>query len=464
MLLAYLAFYLFCIRSVIRSDFKWVLIYAIVIFPIYALFLSYTYLAFQSPLLSQIIQYSKEILIFTSFGIIVFGRKSLVEQQWQLSRLDILFLLFLGLTVCFFILGTGDATFVNRAIYLKNILLICIFYFLGRSVKISFKDWGKLVKVIFIITLLASVLVTIEKTFGTHFHKYVGYAEYNLDIKGEEPTGLYGLAWTFEAEGGKPRYGSFFAHPLELSSSMLITTAICIIYIVSVSYRENKIKYLIFLASAFICVVFAYSRASFVSFFMMLGFMAVMLRYYKLISYAIGGFVVSCLYIIFLAPDEVFYFAVDTLTFQNSSSLTHLVDWLIAVESILENPQGIGLAMSGNAGGVEKELIVGGENQFLVYGVQMGVLGMLLYIAMLGFGIRNSWRAFKFSKTREEGIISFVAAAVKFGLLLPLFTANAETYLYVCLVSWWLIGNAETRYQARKAELIQGKIELSSAF
>jgi hypothetical protein len=158
-------------------------------------------------------------------------------------------------------------------------------------------------------------------------------------------------------------------------------------------------------------------------------------------------------FILIFASEELKYFVIDTIRFENSSSVTHVLDWLKAIESMISNPEGIGLAMSGNAGGVERDLIVGGENQYLIYGVQMGVLGMILYILMLSIGIRNSWRAFRGSKNKEEGIIPFVAASVKFGLLLPLFTANAEAYIYVALFSWWMIGYGETIYRRNRLKI-----------
>lgn len=462
LLLAYFVLLVYTLMGISKGKLESVLLYAIIFFPIYALFLSYTYQAFESELLSRIIQYSKELVIFSALFVWVFGQKG-VNIKWHFSLLDSFFLAFLGLTIFFFVLGKGDATVVNRAIYVKNILLICIFYFLGRNVNIKVEQWNKMFQIIFATTVLACVLVTIEKVAGTHFHTYAGYAKYNLDIKGEEPTGIYGLAWTFEAEGGRPRYGSFFAHPLELSSSMLITTAACLFFLLFVPIKINKYKYVIILLSAFLCVLFAYSRASFVAFFLMLSFMALLLRYYQILITGFLGFVLIGLYVFLFASEEVLFFVIDTLTFENSSSQTHIVDWLNAVNSIIEEPMGIGLAMSGNAGGVEKDLIVGGENQFLVYGVQMGVIGMLLYIGMLYLGIRNAWRAFRMAQSRKDGLVSFVAASVKFGLILPLFTANAEVYLYVCLVSWWFIGYAETYYQTQKRSYISRKMNLNAA-
>ena len=39
--------------------------------------------------------------------------------------------------------------------------------------------------------------------------------------------------------------------------------------------------------------------------------------------------------------------------------------------------------MSGNAGGVDQSIKIGGENQFLIFGVQMGILTMILYMLIL---------------------------------------------------------------------------------
>lgn len=463
LLLAYTVLLVYAMSAIYKGQFGAVLLYAIIFFPVYALFLSFTYEQIESPQLAKAIQYSKEVVVFSALLVWIYGQKNVWNRQWHISFLDSLFLAFIGLALAFFMLGIGDATMVNQAIYIKNILLIGIFYFFGRNVKVHFREWNRMFQIIFVISVLACGLVILEKTFGTHFHTFAGYAKYNLDIKGEEPTGIYGLAWTFEAEGGRPRYGSFYAHPLELASSMLITAAACIIYLISVPFKTNQYKYVGILLCAFICVMFAYSRASFVSFFMMLFFMAFLLRYYKILGAAFGAFVLVGIYIFFFAADEILFFVLDTLTFENSSSLTHIVDWLNALNSIVENPMGIGLGMSGNASGVEKELMVGGENQYLIYGVQMGIIGALLYMAMLFFGMRNAWRAFRMARSREESVVSFVAASVKFGLLLPLFTANAEVYIYVCLVSWWFIGHAESLYQARKQELTRPGTQLAAA-
>ena len=46
--------------------------------------------------------------------------------------------------------------------------------------------------------------------------------------------------------------------------------------------------------------------------------------------------------------------------------------------------------MSGNASGVDQSIKIGGENQFLIYGVQMGIISLVLYLVILIKAIYNS--------------------------------------------------------------------------
>ena len=101
--------------------------------------------------------------------------------------------------------------------------------------------------------------------------------------------------------------------------------------------------------------------------------------------------------------------------------------------------------MSGNAGGVDQSLKVGGENQFLILGVQMGVLALFIYTLILFYVIIRAVKTFRNSKNQQKHI-SFIVACSKFGLILPLLTANAELYLFVSLATWFLAGNVESTY------------------
>ena len=167
---------------------------------------------------------------------------------------------------------------------------------------------------------------------------------------------------------------------------------------------------------------------------------------YQLLRIVLTLITILVIYISFFSSKELQYFILDTLNFQNTSSLGHLIEWIEGVNSMIQNPMGIGIAMSGNANGVDQAIKIGGENQFLIYGVQMGFLGLLIYISILFKAIKNGLKVFELSKKQHIRSISFVAALTKIGLLIPLFTANAELYLFVAFISWFLIGFIESYY------------------
>ncbi|WP_139135306.1 O-antigen ligase family protein [Roseivirga sp. 4D4] len=354
--------------------------------------------------------------------------------------------LFTLIAIAYAILPVGEAAFINKIVYLKNVLLIPVFYLFGRNTKLTYADWNTGFKLFLGLTLVTTIVVVFEKMVGYHLHAFIDSALYHREMKDIDLKGVFGIGYTFEAQGGKPRYASLYANPLELSASMLLLVSYTIYQMVNSKNKTNKLIYFFFLVLGLLSLLFAYSRATFLAFFVMLVFVAFQLKYYRIILSTFVLASVFGLYFMFLASDELRYFVIDTITFQNSSSLTHVLDWLEAIDSMINNPFGIGLGTSGNVGGVESDLIVGGENQFLIYGVQMGFLGAFIYFLVLFLGIKHCFAYQRTLGSNEEKMVPFIAASVKFGLLLPLLTANVEAYLFISLVTWWMIGHGEDQY------------------
>ncbi|WOK06315.1 hypothetical protein RT717_24890 [Imperialibacter roseus] len=169
-----------------------------------------------------------------------------------------------------------------------------------------------------------------------------------------------------------------------------------------------------------------------------------------MILVGVGLLALAGLYFYFWAPKDTVDLVYDTITFQEPSTLGHAIEWFEGIDSMIASPQGIGLAMSGNARGVVEGLRVGGENQFIIFGVQLGVLGLFLYCLLLFMSVRYSFKAYRLANYKEDRVIPFTAATVKVGLFLPLFTSNAEIYLYVAFVSWWMVGYSVSAYHLNK--------------
>ena len=275
---------------------------------------------------------------------------------------------------------------------------------------------------------------------GFHLHSLLDFGNYNLQLNGIEPTGNYGLSWSFERTPDRPRFASFFPNPLEFSANLLLFLSIPL-YAITHNSRALNFNLTISLLIS-ICFFYAYTRASIISAFLMIFLALLVSKNYKVLI-KIFSLIFLSIFIFFIFSDEdALYFILDTLMFRESSSLSHLLEWIQSILSIIENPFGIGLAMSGNASTVDQSIKIGGENQFLIYGVQMGLFTIFVYSLILYKSISNSFYAYRNSKDFKKELC-FIAGITKFGLIIPLVTSNAELALYISLISWFLIGNVQ---------------------
>ena len=76
----------------------------------------------------------------------------------------------------------------------------------------------------------------------------------------------------------------------------------------------------------------------------------------------------------------------------------------------------------------------------------MGLIMLVVYILIL-FKTLKTGTFMYYNSTGINKHLAFSVILTKFGLLIPLLTANAELYLFVSLISWFIVGNIENQYQ-----------------
>lgn len=437
-------------EMVFKGKWTYFIFFLAAFLPFYITSLSVIYLATSSSLILGVFQVLKELIVLIAVLVFVFYNRKIFEYPLRLQITDWLMLGFLGLGFLYLLLPIGGASFMNKVLYYKSMFIPGFIYFLGRNTRFSDLEIKRLFGIIFVIAIGAFV-VNLFETFvlNAHIQQFSGYALYNQAINNIDPTGNFGLTWTFETQAVTKRLASFFSDPLEMASSVLMGFAAGLIWFLTTKKSQNWLYLLIMLASLG-SLFFSASRAAFAAFFVMIFFVALVFGLYKLI---VGGFlalIAFAIYVLLFASEDFYFFVLDTLTFENSSSLGHVVEWLLSLDSMIANPLGIGLAMSGNFGSVTDELRVGGENQFLIYGVQLGWIGMMLYISLLFFSIKDCIKVFYNSGNKLAARVAFVGGVVKFGLLIPLFTANVEIYTYVSWVTWWMVGYSINEFSSLK--------------
>jgi len=444
LLTCYMFFVYFILEKVYIGNLSYLLIYLVTFLPIYFLFQLIIFDFSKNILFVDLIKYSKDFVIFSSFIIVFFGTKqNFFSKEYKITFLDKIIILFIMLSSIYAILPIGEASFYVKLLYLKNIYLIGIVYYLGRNFLINENLFFNLKKIFISILCVAFLVSSIEYFFNYHLHSFFNYAKFNLLVNDILPEGNFGLSWTFERSPNQARLGSIFPNPLEFSSNLILFLTIPLFAILK--NKKNIFKNLFIILIIFVSFYYAYSRASILSALIMIFVALLITKNYKLVFYILAFLLFSILIFYFAASEDSIYFVIDTFTFNESSSFSHLIEWVQAILTIIENPLGIGLAMSGNASGVDQAVKIGGENQFLIYGVQMGVISMILYSLMLFKSIKDSFSVYSLSKGHIKEL-AFIVLLTKFGLIIPLLTANAELYLFVSLTTWFLIGSVQRSY------------------
>ena len=438
----------YTIDKISRGKIEYLIIYICTCLPIYTTLQAQAFKIFNTEIVVSIIKLSKDIIFIYAFIIFLFGKNiHLFKRIFKFSLVDKLILIFTLIVTIYALIPLGEADIFSKLIYAKNLYIISITYLIGRNVKIDEAFFNTIKKILKYLILSLTFFLCFEFILSTHFHSIIDFSNYNILVNEIDPQGNYGLSWSFESQGSSPRYAAFFADPLELSASLLLLTSL-LIY----NFWNNKrnISYFLLFMVA-VAFLFSFSRGAIVACIGIVLFGLLLNKKYKSLLLIFGLFLLSTLSLIYFGSEEIRYFIIDTLKFENTSSLGHLVEWIEGILSIFENPLGIGLAMSGNASGVDQAIKVGGENQFLIFGVQMGVLSIITYVLILFFVIKRSCKVYYLSSNNDKHI-SFIVACTKFGLLLPLLTANAELYLFVSLTTWFFAGYIESRYTQLKFE------------
>ncbi len=437
--LIYAAGFFYALREILARRYEQILVFFLLSLPLYITALSTLHQAGLGVLV-PVFQYSKEIILVITLAMLVFQ----LDAWPKLNLLDKLVLAYFAWNLFYVFLPLGSFGLYDKLIAFKNVSFFPLIYFIGRLIqpeKIWLSKWQSW---ILVLTIAAGVVILFEALNSTHLQTFTGYAEYYRKYFGVDPTGNYGLSWTFEIEGGARRFASFFANPLELAAATLLSGAVLVAMFIKNKIEEPRLFQAALLFSI-VCVVFALSRASLAGYFMASYLFFLINGNKKILWIYHGLFVLVAIgFIYFLANGIIGEFILNTFTFTNTSSLSHLVEWVDGIEAIGRSPMGLGLGESGRVAG-ELGLNVGGENQIIIIGVQSGIVAIGFYVLMYAVTIGWSVKLFLKGDGKEQqlGIMLFI---LKIGMIVPVLTAAVESYLYISAMGWFLVGLMSTTY------------------
>ncbi len=414
---------------------KGIFIFILFGLPIYTLSLSISHM-YGFTQLVPVMQTFKEITI-VGFFVYAFSQLK-TNNNWQ--TLDKIMLAFFCYNLLYVPLPIGGYSFFEKVLAFKSLSFFPLVYFTGRIINNDEIALTKVFHFIALLTIIVAVVLFIEVITYTHIQSISGYAKYNQHFFDQDPSGAYDLSWTFQIENGMKRFASIFSTPLELAAATLVSLAAIAAIVTNNnnSFSFSKLTAVALLSSLF-CINLALSRASLASYLIMLYCYAWFTNkkiILKTIHYAL---ILATLGLIFISFDSDFVdFIINSLTFTNASSVGHLIEWANGLDSMIKSPLGIGLGSSGRISAFSG-YNVGGENEFIIIGVQTGIIALGLYIAAYIYLIRKTYQIFTTSTGRIRRLALFLLL-LKIGMIIPLFTSEAESYIYISYTTWLLSG------------------------
>lgn len=382
-----------------------------------------------------VMQAFKEILVICTLGILLYDRKKIIVFH----SLDKLMLGFLSLSALYLFLPLGDFSFMEKLLAFKSLSFFPFIYFTGRLINPKAVDLNKYFHYICLVAILAAIVLIGEVIANQHLQVFTGYADFNYYFFGQEASGNYGLSWTFETANGIKRFASFFGGPLELGANTLFTVSVIAALLTK---DDNTIKADRFVMVAFamtlLSIIFAFSRASFASYFIILYIYALITKRKQWLRLFYYGAIAASLFVLFWLSGDIYDLIMSTIDFSDTSSAYHVFQWIDGLDAITANPLGLGLGMAGRVS-IETGSNIGGENQLIIIGVQTGLIGVILYLLIYGYTIAACIRSFRQSVGKQRRL-ALALLLVKVGLIIPVLTANVESYIYIAYITWFSSG------------------------
>jgi hypothetical protein len=437
----YIITFITALRGILKQKEGALFLYVIGGLPTYNTALTIIY-SYKLKSWMPVLQSFKELLILVLIAVLIWNYKG--RLKWV--AMDKWILAFLIYTSLYVLLPFGKYGFAEKLVALKSLSFFTMVYFAGRLINAKEVRFEKIFTWVGLLSFAAAVLMVYEVITYTHFQTLTDYAFFNEDFYGLDVSGSYGLSWSFEINNGLKRFASFFSNPLEMAASTLVAAALLLS---NYTNKDNKIiinrfGWLVLAATSF-AVLFALSRSSLLGYVLLIYVYSLMTNRKEITYLFYGAIGIAVVYILYMLNDRNTYdYIISTFQLADSSSVGHVLEWIEGIQSIIDFPLGRGLGESGRISSALQENI-GGENQFIIVGVQTGIISLLIYIAIYLLSLRYFWLGFKTGNllVRKLGLSLLL---MKIAFFVPMMTSNFDSYSYILYISWLLTGIFITAY------------------
>jgi O-antigen ligase/polysaccharide polymerase Wzy-like membrane protein len=376
---------------------------------------------------------------------VVVGRGDRSPVQW----LDVV-IVSLGAIALVYLVSAGiwfglDVPVGARLYGLRDLVYFSLLYFVGRATPEIVRD-ERLLKALFFVGVVTSGVAVIERLLVTpQMLVLLGTAEYFQDFLGAQvftAGNAYGLPinyWSMIGGHLVQRAGSTYLSSQGFAISFLIILPASTVWLLT--KRRHLIAWLGY-ALLWIGLLLSITRMTIVVCLLQALVIAAARRRWGLLTTAgvAGALAVGAA---LLAVPGLAGFVWDTLTWQSPSSLSHLDDWIEGLQNALYHPFGAGLGVADQAAVRFGLNPLAGDNQYLTYAVELGILGLGLHLATMVGAVLTGIRSGRDGEAVRSGY-GIVVATAAFGILLNGATAVVFNSMILACAFFWLLGSLTT--------------------
>lgn len=438
--LIFITSFIIACREVWRGNTSGVLIFMIFGLSMYTTAMSVTFKLGLKDII-PFLQSFKEVLIIS----VLILNVAALKHRPRFHFIDYLIFSYLLYLVVYAILPIGEQGFVNRLMALKSISFYIVVYFTGRLIDPKKVYINKYFSYVILLTIGAAAVLLVEVAAQSPLQFNSGYFDYSYYFYNLDADGPFGLRVGFNSDTGYIRFASFFTSPLEHAGATLLALAV----IAGLYTRDdNKISInsngLIALVATLLSILFALSRAPLASYCIMIYVYSVITKRKFIVNTIQTAFGLAAVYVVYLfiqfenQHSGIMAVVLNTIDFSDPSSIGHLAQWAEGIAAIIEHPFGLGLGTSGRVAASISENI-GGENQFIIIGVQAGLIALILYLLIFITFVKISLKWLPLLKGKERKVCMTVLL-IKIGFLISTLTSEIESSTYLSYMNWFLSG------------------------
>jgi len=375
----------------------------------------------------------------------VLGRGERSPVQWlDLAVFGLVLLALLYLVGAGFWFGLEPP--VGARLYgLRDAVYFSLLYFVGRATPEVVHD-ERALKALFLVGVITSGVAVLERLLVTpQMLVLLGAAEYFQRFLGAgfvsagNPYGLPINYWVIIGSHEVLRAGSTYLSSQGFAIPFLIIVPAATAWLLRT--RRGAAAWLGY-AALWLGLLLTITRMSIVACLLQVLAIAALRRRWELIA-GVGAVLVLTFGCALLLVPGLATYVWETLTWQSASSLTHLDDWIEGVGNALRYPLGAGLGVADQTAwrfGLEP---LAGDNQYLKYAVELGILGLGLHVATLAAAVVTGVQSVRDSKGVRADYGTVVAAAA-LGIMINAVTAAVFNSMILSYVFFWLLGSLAT--------------------